>query len=153
MLFHRPTQMAFDASLYLALQPEGVACSVREIAAVLGVPAPYLSKVLRDLLRARLLCSVRGPGGGIRLGRPAQEICPWDVLSATDPLDKFESCLLGLPDCNESKPCPLHELWAPAKASILHMLQTKSLREFAVDAQGSGALGGGQGQTNGSGGE
>ncbi len=150
MLFHRPTQVAFSASLYLALQPEGIACSVREIAAALDVPAPYLSKVLRDLLRSRLLRSVRGPGGGMQLARAAREIYPWEVLSAIDPLDRFESCILGLQDCNESKPCPLHELWAPARASILHRLQTKNLWEFAAEARGSGAVSGGQGQTNGS---
>lgn len=153
MLFHRPTQMAFNASLYLALQTEGIACSVREIAVALGVPAPYLSKVLRDLLRSRLLRSVRGPGGGMQLARAAREIYPWEVLSAIDPLDRFESCILGLHNCSERTPCPLHELWAPTRASILHRLQTKNLWEFAVEAQRSGAVSGGQGQTNGSRGE
>lgn len=140
MFFRRPTQVALDASLFLALEPEGSSRPVREIADALGVPATYLAKVLQSLTRTHLLRSVRGPGGGVQLARPAREIRLWDILSAIDTLDGFECCMLGLRHCNDLHPCPLHTVWAPTRDRILHMLKTKNLREFATDAQRSGRL-------------
>ena len=121
--------------MFLALQPEGAACPVHEIAAALDIPAPYLSKVLRDLLRARLLLSVRGPGGGVHLARSPKEIQMWEVLSATASLDSLEDCILGIRECGEVNPCPLHSAWASTRTEILDTLHTKSLRDFAIEAQ------------------
>ena len=135
VLFRRPTQVALNASMFLALQPEGAACPVHEIAAALDVPAPYLSKVLGDLLRARLLLSVRGPGGGVHLARSPKEIRLGEVVSATGTLDSLEDCILGIRECNEVHPCPLHPVWAQTRAEILDTLHTKSLRDFAIEAQ------------------
>jgi Rrf2 family protein len=124
----------------LALEAEGSSRRVREIAAELGVPATYLAKVLQSLTRAGLLRAMRGPGGGVQLARSPREIYLWDVLSAIEPVGEFERCFLGLGRCNDLNPCPLHEAWAPIRSQILTMLQTKSLWEFATEAQGKGLL-------------
>ena len=140
MLHRRPVQVALRASLFLALDPEGSARPVSEIADALGVPITYLSKVLQSLTRAQLLRSVRGPGGGVLLARSAREIHLWDVLSTMDRLEEFHNCILGLRQCNDSSPCPLHPVWAPTRSRILHLLHTKNLWEFAAEAQRNGAL-------------
>ena len=132
--------------MFLALQPEGLACPVREIAAALDVPAPYLSKVLGDLLRARLLLSVRGPGGGVHLARSPKEIRLWEVIAATGSLDSLEDCILGIRECNDVHPCPLHAAWASTRTELLDTLHKKSLRDFALEAQARPA-GGNEGQS------
>ncbi|MBI4461526.1 MAG: Rrf2 family transcriptional regulator [Acidobacteria bacterium] len=135
MLYRRSAQLALQASLLLALHPDGTSRRVREIAAELGVPATYLAKVLQCLTRAGLLRAVRGPGGGVRLARSAREICLWDVLSALEPVSEFERCFLGLGQCSDQHPCPLHESWGPIRSEILAMLQTQSLLDFAQQTQ------------------
>ena len=140
MLYRRSSQLALQAALYLALEPEGTSRRVREIATELGVPATYLAKVLQGLTRVGLLRAMRGPGGGVQLARSAREIYLWDVLSAVEPVGEFERCFLGLGRCNDLNPCPLHEAWAPIRNQILTMLQTKSLLEFATEAQEKGLL-------------
>jgi len=45
---------------------------------------PYLEQLFVKLRRANLVASVRGPGGGYRLARPASEIRVVDILSAVD---------------------------------------------------------------------
>ncbi len=140
MLTRRSSQLALQASLLLALEPAGRSRRVREIAAGLGVPATYLAKVLQGLTRAGLLRAVRGPGGGVRLARAARDIRLWDVLAALEPVGEFERCFLGLGECDDAHPCPLHESWGPIRARLLEMLQSRSLGEFAAEAESRGLL-------------
>jgi len=135
MIHRRSAQLALQASLLLALEPEGAPRRVSEIADELGVPRTYLAKVLQGLTRVGLLHAVRGPGGGVCLARSPREIHLWDVLSALEPAREFEDCFLGLGQCNDLQPCPLHDAWGPIRADILAMLQTKSLWEFASEAR------------------
>lgn len=139
-LYRRPAQLAVKATLLLALEPEGTCRRVRELAAELGVPATYLTKVLQELTRAGLLRAVRGPGGGMRLARSAHTIHLWDVLSAVEPTAEFNRCFLGLDRCTDLNPCPLDQVEAPLRTQILALLQTKNLWEFAAEAKRKGLL-------------
>ncbi len=141
MLFRRPAQLAVQAILLLALEPDVTCHRVREIAAKIGVPATYLTKVFQELTRAGLLRGVRGPGGGMQLARSAHEIHLWDVLSAFERTADFERCLLGLQRCNNLNPCPLDKAWAPLRAQILAMMQTENLWGFASEARRRRVLG------------
>ena len=68
----------------IALQPAGTLVSLGELAKRQDVSLPYLEQLFVKLRRADLVESVRGPGGGYRLARPAAEIRVVDVLSAVD---------------------------------------------------------------------
>ncbi|HOV63173.1 MAG TPA: Rrf2 family transcriptional regulator, partial [Spirochaetia bacterium] len=54
-----------------------------------------------DVLRA--IDARRGPGGGLRLARPAEEIRLIDIVSLFDGSKLFEECALGLPGCREGE--------------------------------------------------
>lgn len=58
--------------------------SVREMAALQGVPYDYLGKIFTRLSRAGLVISTEGKGGGFRLARPAELISVLDVAHAID---------------------------------------------------------------------
>src|SRR6056297_4349136 len=68
----------------LALQPADGLVTLSDIAARQQISLPYLEQLFVKLRRANLVTSVRGPGGGYRLARPASEIRVVDVLSAVD---------------------------------------------------------------------
>ena len=68
----------------IALQPEGTLVTLGEISQRQKVSLPYLEQLFVKLRRADLVTSVRGPGGGYRLARPASEIRVVDVLAAVD---------------------------------------------------------------------
>jgi Rrf2 family iron-sulfur cluster assembly transcriptional regulator len=68
----------------LAIQPETTLVSLGEISKRQSVSLPYLEQLFVKLRRADLVVSVRGPGGGYRLARPAVEIRVVDILSAVD---------------------------------------------------------------------
>jgi Rrf2 family nitric oxide-sensitive transcriptional repressor len=97
------------AAASLAEAEEGpVSMTVGQIASATMVPEGYLSKVMQQLVRAKIIQSQRGAGGGFRLSRAAQEISAYDVVQAVDPIRRIEKCPLGL-EAHELVLCPLHK--------------------------------------------
>src|SRR5437764_7907145 len=45
-----------------------------------GIPARYLEPVLQELVRDNILIGIRGPAGGYRLARPAEESSVADIV-------------------------------------------------------------------------
>ena len=68
----------------IAMQPGDALVSLGEISQRQDVSLPYLEQLFVKLRRAELVQSVRGPGGGYRLARPASEIRVVEVLAAVD---------------------------------------------------------------------
>lgn len=141
MLTRRSTQVALEVALWLALEPAGEWRRIREIAAGLSLPAPYLSKIVQNLTRTGLLRAMRGPLGGVQLSPAARKMRLWDILSAIEPAGELERCLLSMEACSDINPCPLHEGWVPIRNQIMALLQSETLREFADEARRRGMLG------------
>lgn len=68
----------------IALQPADHLVTLSDIAQRQKISLPYLEQLFVKLRRGDLVESVRGPGGGYRLARPASDIRVVDVLSAVD---------------------------------------------------------------------
>lgn len=68
----------------IALQDQSKLVTLSDISARQDISLPYLEQLFVKLRRADLVASVRGPGGGYRLARPASEIRVVDILSAVD---------------------------------------------------------------------
>lgn len=66
----------------------------------------YAHKVLQALVRARLVRSQPGPGGGYSLVRPPEDVSILDVLAAVEPIPRIRRCPLGLK--SHTSFCPLH---------------------------------------------
>jgi Rrf2 family iron-sulfur cluster assembly transcriptional regulator len=75
---------AMVALVDIALQPSGSVVTLSEVSRRQDISLPYLEQLFVKLRRAQLVISVRGPGGGYRLARPASEIRVSDVLAAVD---------------------------------------------------------------------
>jgi Rrf2 family protein len=136
MLFcSHASELALRAAIHLALQPPGKLSPVREIASGTGLPAPYLSKIMRQLIRAGLVRAVRGPGGGVELSQPPAAIGVAAVVKAVEGESDSEKCILGLGACSEAQPCPLHLRWVPMRREIRRMLEETSLATLAAAAR------------------
>ena len=68
----------------LAQAPEGVLVSLGELSKRQDISLPYLEQLFVKLRRAGLVESVRGPGGGYSLAKPASEIRVAEILGAVD---------------------------------------------------------------------
>jgi len=71
------------------------------------VPRRYLHTVLQELVRAKLVRSQSGPGGGYALARPVRKITILDVVNAIAPVERIRRCPLGLR--SHTRLCPLHK--------------------------------------------
>lgn len=103
-----------------------------QIAELTGVPPAYLSKVLQTLVRARIVASQRGLGGGFSLARPAAGITVLDVIDAVDPIERIERCPLGLAG-HEEHLCPLHRRLDEAIVSIRSSFGGTSIAELVAE--------------------
>ena len=126
-LFHAPTRYALQA---LVRMPDNETYSLaRHLAADLGLPGPFLAKILQTLAHAGILESHRGPAGGFRLGRSAAAISLREIVLAMEGPEPFEACLLGHPG-PESCHCPVRPVWDVLQTLLTTVLETTSLRDL-----------------------
>ncbi len=90
----------------------------------------YLLDILRDLKRAELVRSKRGPDGGFTLSRAASEITLADVFRAVDgPLaDVHDESLRGLEYPAPAEALPL--VWMAIRGSLRRVLETVSVADL-----------------------
>lgn len=129
------SEMAIRAALHLAAQPPGKLSPTREIAAGAGLPAAYLAKIMRLLIRSGLVRAFRGPGGGVELGRPAGAISLAALVRAVEGDPVPDKCIMGMGGCSQGAPCVLHAQWMPLREEISKFLDETSLEMLVRAAQ------------------
>jgi len=84
MRLTRASSYALHAIAFLAVQKQNRPVPSHHIAKAKRIPELFLLKVLKPLVSARVLHSIKGPNGGYRLARAASEISMLDVVEAVD---------------------------------------------------------------------
>lgn len=128
-MLSKTSEYALRAVVHLA-RDSGGPVSAGDVAAALDVPANYLSKILHTLSRAGLVSSERGPGGGYRLARPAEELSIADVVGAIDSTALESRCLLGNRNCPGRHPCPAHDGWIRAAEPVAAFFRDTMVSEL-----------------------
>lgn len=114
----------------LAKQTDEKAVSLADIASRQEISLSYLEQLFARLRRGGLVKSVRGPGGGYRLAKPAHETSVADiVLAVNEPLRATrcagqgspKGCMLG------GERCLTHNLWEQMGQQIHNYLAGVSL--------------------------
>lgn len=105
--------------------------AVAPLAAIAGrqhISLAYLEQLFLKLRRAGLVDSMRGPGGGYRLARPAAEITLSEVMAAVDEPVKMTRCAgAGAGGCVAEKRCLTHDLWRDLGDHIVAFLSGMTL--------------------------
>ncbi len=116
----------------------GQPLTTRQIARHTQVPAGYLSKVLQALVRAGLVRSQRGLGGGFSLNRRPAQITVLDVVRASDPPRRIERCPLGIDHVTVL--CPLHRRLDAIMDLVEKAYRETTIAELLEDAIGNRPL-------------
>jgi len=103
--------------------------SLAEIADAQLLSLAYLEQLFARLRRSGLVASVRGPGGGYRLGRPAAEITLAEITEAVEETIRATRCEEGGPGCAAGKRCLTHDLWAELGVQIHLFLAHVTLQD------------------------
>jgi len=111
--------------------------SLAEIAAAQMLSLAYLEQLFGPLRRAGLVASARGPGGGYRLARPADQISISDIVDAVAEPIRATRCEDGAHGCTGGRRCIAHDLWAELGEQIRLFLDGMMLSDVVHgDVQG-----------------
>ena len=100
----------------------------RRISEQTGIPRKYLASVLGDLVRAQVLESSPGAGGGFRLARSAKAIRLPEVFAPFEPvLANRRPCPFGQEICSDDDPCAGHDEWKRVRKTYGRFLENNSI--------------------------
>lgn len=126
-LLSQTAEYALRSASWIAAYSAEAPVRAQDLSKETGIPAQYLSKILRRLVVAGILTSQRGQGGGFSLARAPSEIRFLDVLAAVEASPETGRCGFGWGACRSEAPCPLHDAWAPLGEAFLHWAATTTL--------------------------
>lgn len=140
---------AVMAMTELAGQQADRALSLAAIAERQQISKPYLEQLFARLRRQGLVRSERGPGGGYRLARPADELSIAQVVSAVDEPLRATRCKGEGPGCmSGGARCLTHDLWAETGRQLHTYLSGISLADVLAGRLRPGSLKAQAGQAN-----
>lgn len=145
MILGTKARYAVMAMVELAGRAAGRPVALAELAESQEITVPYLEQIFGRLRAAGLVASVRGPGGGYALSRPAGDIRISDIIEAVDESIKMTRCEAhGKTGCMSTKArCLTHDLWEGLGDRIYGYLSSVSLEDVAarrLPAAGDGEL-------------
>jgi len=105
--------------------------SLADIAERQEISLSYLEQLFAKLRRNGLVSSVRGPGGGYRLSRPADEVRVADIIMAVDEPINATRCKPGSAKgcATQGARCVTHDLWEELGRQIHVFLSSVSLAD------------------------
>src|SRR6187431_3463353 len=122
-------RFAVTAMVDLGMRHGSGPVTLAEISERQKISLSYLEQLFGKLRRHGLVDSVRGPGGGYNLARPAESVSVADVILAVDePIDATQCA--GRENCLDDRRCMTHELWAGLNSHIFHYLRSITLAEL-----------------------
>lgn len=129
MYLSRPAEYALRAMTHIARMETSERIRTRDLSEAVSVPAPFLSKIMRQLAAVGILDAKKGHHGGFLLAKPPGEVRFIDILRAVDFEPSADHCLFGLGECDAQNPCPLHPEWGVLKGQIEKWATSHTLAE------------------------
>ncbi len=123
---------AVTAMLDVALHANKGPVPLADISERQEISLSYLEQLFSRLRRHKLVDSVRGPGGGYRLGRDASEIAIGEVIRAVDESVDATRCQ-GKSNCQQGQRCLTHNLWTDLSDRISSFLDNITLGELMAN--------------------
>lgn len=114
-------------SMYLARNADRPAVGAVEIAKEKVIPLQYTHQILQRLRKGGIISSIRGPQGGYRLSRPADQINLKQILFAVEG-GTFEVICDVNPNCpRQDCSCQLSPIWRGLQDEVNRVLEEKTL--------------------------
>ena len=110
--------------------------NLADIAARQQLSQSYLEQLFAKLRRAGLVGAARGPGGGYRLSKPADQIAVSEViLAVNEPIattrcDGNTGCMMAPHPGMDPERCQTHELWYELSRQITLFLEGITLADI-----------------------
>lgn len=131
-MLSKTCEYAMRAMIFIAQKSrDGDKVGIKEIAKGIDAPEHFIAKILQELSRKQVVQSLKGPTGGFYLDNRSLQRSLADIVKVVDGDHLFVGCGLGLKQCNESKPCPIHFEFKKIRKEIQVMLENAEIGKFA----------------------
>jgi Rrf2 family protein len=127
------------ALIYIASQPgDKGKTGIKQISRDLGLPTPFLAKILQQLARHKILSSMKGPHGGFSLQKDPAKISLLDIVKTIDGDDLFMNCIIHNSTCRcvdrDKDPCPVHDDYSGLREELLKIFSNTTVSELVRKA-------------------
>jgi Rrf2 family iron-sulfur cluster assembly transcriptional regulator len=128
------------AVIYLASLPRSDGkTGIKKISGDLGLPTPFLAKILQQLAKQKILSSSKGPHGGFSLLKDPGEITLLDIVNTIDGKDVFTDCIMHNGSCEgvegAKKHCPLHKDYEKTRSELMRLFGESTIYELVRKAK------------------
>lgn len=130
-MFSKTCEYAIRALIFIAQKSkDGSRVGIKDISAGIDSPEYFIAKILQDLSRKGFVQSAKGPNGGFYMeGKNLQQSVA-DIVREIDGDKLFSGCGLGLKECSEDHPCPIHNDFKHIRQEIKDMLDNSKIEMF-----------------------
>lgn len=107
---------------------------IKQIADELGIPSPFLGKILQMLSKSGYLKSFKGPNGGFAINKDPFNVTLYEIVVLIDGTGLFNSCLVGIRKCEseDESHCAIHQDFADIRRQIRELMEQKTIGYLAA---------------------
>ena len=133
-MFSKTCEYGIRATIFIASESyQNKRVGLKDIAKKIDSPEAFTAKILQILSKENIINSVKGVGGGFEIPRETmKEIKLAQIVDALEGDRVFTGCGLGLSNCSDDHPCPMHEKFKSIRNELAFMLENTNLEELAM---------------------
>lgn len=136
-MFSKACEYGIRAIIYIAGQSmQDKRAGLKDIAKKIDSPEAFTAKILQQLAKNNVISSIKGPNGGFEIEkRKLEKMKLSEIVSAIDGDAIYKGCGLGLKNCSETYPCPVHDKFKVIREGLRKMLETTTIQELSTSTE------------------
>jgi Rrf2 family protein len=111
--------------------------TIKQISEKLDIPQHFLGKILQELVPLKFISSLKGPKGGFYLTDQNKNITLLQLIETVDGPFFFNGCALGLKQCSDKKPCPIHYEFKSCRSHLKEVFSSKTIFDLQQEIHNS----------------
>lgn len=131
-MFSKSCEYGIKAAIYIASEANGNRkIGIAEICKQIEAPLHFTAKILQILSRRHIISSQKGINGGFYLDDHQKKRAVKEIVEAIDGSHLFTGCGLGLKQCSETQPCPIHNQFKEIRDKLNIMMESTDIGTLA----------------------
>lgn len=127
MLSHT-CKTAIKAVILLAVKSDlNTRLSLNQISEAIGASSHTVGKMLQILVRHNVIKSSKGPTGGFYITEVQKDQPIMTIVESIDGKHIFTGCGLGLTQCSEEHPCPIHNQYKEFRDAMIKLFENNKI--------------------------
>ena len=134
-MFSKSCEYGIKSVVYITQQTlQNKRVKLGDIAKEIDSPSAFTAKILQLLSKEKIIYAVMGHAGGYHINKSILEnLTLLDIVNTIDGEMIYNGCGLGLKECNELVPCPIHFDFVKIRTDLKAMLKNTKILDLATD--------------------